>query len=261
MPRKPRQFDIGNIYHIIGRGVDGRKTFLSNQDYSRFILGLEFFNSENSVNLWDLVRGDNIGLDVESAERGLTPRKLAGGQTPLREKLEQQRENIGNPIVELMAFTLMPNHYHLIIREIITRGISRYMQKMGGYTGYFNKQYNRRGSLFESTYKCVEIKSDAQLFAVFNYVHTNPVELIEPLWKKQQVKNPDKAMSFLKEEYKWSSYRDCIGIPTFPNVINRDFLLEFFGGEENCKKEVEDWIKFKADNYVQKNQFNSKDFE
>ena len=55
MPNKPRQFEIGNIYHIIKRGVDGRKIFLSNQDYSRFILSLEFFNNENSVNLWDLV--------------------------------------------------------------------------------------------------------------------------------------------------------------------------------------------------------------
>lgn len=247
MPRKPRQFDIGNIYHIIGRGVDGRKTFLNNQDCSRFILGLEFFNSENGINLWNLVRRD----DVEDAERGLTP---------LRERLENQRKNAGKPIVELMAFTLMPNHYHLIIREIITKGISRYMQKIGGYTGYFNKQYNRRGSLFESTYKCVEIKSDAQLFVIFNYVHTNPVELIEPLWKNQQVKNFNKVIDFLKN-YKQSSYRDYIGIPSFPNVINKEFFLKIFGKEKKCKKEVEDWIRFKSDNYIRRNQFNPKDFE
>ena len=160
-----------------------------------------------------------------------------------------------------MAFALMPNHFHLIIREIIDRGISYYMQKMGGYTGYFNKQYNRKDTLFGSAYKCIEIKSDAQLFAVFNYVHTNPVELIEPLWKKQQVKNPNKAINFLEDKYKSSSCRDYIGVPTFPNVINRKFFLEFFGGEENCKKEIENWIKFKADNYVQKNLFNPKDFE
>ena len=247
MSSKPRQFGVGQFYHIIKRGVDGRKIFLKNQDYSRFILGLEFFNNEKSSDLWNLIR--------DSAEENIEE-----GPTLLREKLEKQRENIGNPIVELMAFALMPNHFHLIIKEIITRGTSRYMQKMGGYTGYFNKQYNRRGSLFESTYKCVEIKSDAQLFVVFNYVHTNPVELIEPLWKNQQVKDFKKAKEFL-ENYKWSSYRDYIGISTFSNVINREFFLKFFEGEENCKKKVEDWIRFKADNYVQKNQFNPKDFE
>ena len=61
MTSRPRQFEIENIYHIIKRGVDGRKIFLSNQDYSRFILGLEFFNDENSINLWKIVRGDNTG--------------------------------------------------------------------------------------------------------------------------------------------------------------------------------------------------------
>ena len=247
MSSRPRQFGVGQFYHIIKRGVDRRKIFLKDQDYSRFILGLEFFNSEKSSNLWNLIR--------DSTEEG-----TEGGPTLLREKIEKQKENIGNPIVELMAFALMPNHFHLIVREITDRGISHYMQKMGGYTGYFNKQYNRKDTLFGLAYKCIEIKSDAQLFAVFNYVHTNPVELIEPLWKNQQVKDFKKAKEFL-ENYKWSSYRDYIGIFTFLNVVDRKFFLKFFEGEENCKKRVEDWIKFKADNYVQKNQFNPKDFE
>ena len=248
MPNKPRQFEIGNIYHIIKRGVDGREIFLKDQDCSRFILGLEFFNNEKHIDLWSLVKGDSLNI-------------AEGPQRSLREKLEKQRKMAGKPIVELITFTLMPNHFHLIIREIINKGISYYMQKIGGFSKYFNSQYHRRGTLFESTYKCIEIKNDAHLFAAFNYVHTNAVELIEPLWKKQQVKNPDKAISFLKNEHKWSGYRDCIGIPTFPNVIKRDFLLDFFGGEENCKKEVEDWIRFKANNYIQKKLFNPKDFE
>lgn len=73
------------------------------------------------------------------------------------------------------------------------------MQKIGGYTGYFNQQYNRNGTLFDSRYKYIEIKDDAQLFAAFNYVHTNPVELVEPMWKEQKVKDFDKAKSFLKK--------------------------------------------------------------
>ena len=55
MSSKPRQFEIGKIYHIIKRGVDGRKIYLKSQDYSRFILGLEFFNDENPVELWNLL--------------------------------------------------------------------------------------------------------------------------------------------------------------------------------------------------------------
>jgi putative transposase len=248
MPRKPRQFETGNIYHIINKGVDGRKIFLNNQDYSRFTLGLEFFNSNKQINLWDFVGRSAVG--------GLNPPTADS----LTKRLETQRKNADKPIVELMAFTLMPNHYHLIIREIVLRGISLFMQKIGGYTTYFNQQYNRKGSLFESSYKYVEVKNETQLFVVFNYVHTNPIELIEPMWKNQQVKNFDKAKEFLIN-YKWSSCRDYVGISSFPNAINKQFFLEFFGNEKNCKKEIEDWIKFKADNYKQKGQFNSKDFE
>ncbi len=252
MPRKPRQFEIGNIYHIINRGVDGRDTFLKNQDYSRFILGLEFFNTKNSINIWSLITRAVAGSDPATA--------AATAEMSIRRRLENQRANMGKPIVEIMAFTLMPNHYHLILREIIAKGISLFMQKIGGYSIYFNKQNDRSGSLFQSRYKCVEIKSDAQLFAVFTYVHTNPVELIEPMWKNQQVKNFVKAKNFL-ENYKWSSYQDYIGKPMFPNVISKEFFLNFFGKEKNCKKEVENWIEFKAKNYIQNNKFNPKIFE
>ncbi len=51
MPRKPRQLSIVDAYHIINRGINGRKIFLNNQNYSRFILNLEFFNSKNSINI------------------------------------------------------------------------------------------------------------------------------------------------------------------------------------------------------------------
>lgn len=159
-----------------------------------------------------------------------------------------------------MAFALMPNHYHLIVREIIPKGISLFMQKIGGYTSYFNKQNNREGSLFQSSYKCIEIKSDAQLFTVFTYVHTNPVELIEPMWKNQQVKDLNKAKQFLKN-YEYSSYRDYINKPTFPNVTTREFFTQLFGQEKSCKKAVEDWIKFKAENYIQSNKFSLRIFE
>jgi len=248
MPRKPRQFEIGNVYHIINRGVDGRKIFLKDQDYSRFILSLEFFNTSDSADIWSLITRDGGGFNPPPAEGRI------------RERLENQRKNMSESIVELLAFALMPNHYHLIIREIIDKGISLFMQKIGGYTNYFNKQYSRNGSLFESSYRYIKAENDTKLFVDFNYVHTNPVELIEPLWKDQQVKDFDKTKEFL-ENYQWSSYRDYIGLPTFPNVINKKFFLEFFNNEENCKKTVEDWIKFKADNYKQKELFNPRDYE
>jgi len=251
MPRKPRQIDVGKIYHIFNRGVEKRKIFLKLQDYSRFILCLEFFNSDKPINIFNLIEKFNFdnpifnNSPVGTVPTGQVPARQVDYRAVMKERLEREREKPKNPIVELMAFALMPNHYHLIIREIIPGGISFFMKKIGGYSTYFNKQYERHGSLLQSRFNVVEIENDAQLSTIFTYAHTNPVELIEPGWKNFKVENPEKAMSFLKE-YENSSLRDYIGIPTFPRVTDRKFFTDFFNQGKGCEQAVEDWIKYKA---------------
>ena len=126
------------------------------------------------------------------------------------------------------------------------------MRKLSnGYTGYFNEKYDRKGvgGLFQGRYKSVRIKDDRQLLAIFNYVHTNPVELVEPRWKDLIVKNKKNALNFL-ETYKWSSYHDYMGNMKFSNVTNRDFYNDLLGSSKQCRKLAEDWISFKADNNI-----------
>lgn len=225
MPRKPRKIEVGGIYHIIKRGVEKRKIFLKPQDYSRFILALEFFNTKEHVDLWEIV--------------------ARGGTVPPQMRISKRRQSKKDSIVDLLVFTLMPNHFHLIIREIIEGGISLFMRKIGGYSWYFNKQYERVGPLFQSRYKIIPITSDEQLQITFAYVHTNPIGLFEPGWKEFKVENPQQALQKLKE-YRWSSYRDYVGIPTFPTVASRNFFLEFFKGEEKCLSIVKQWVAYKA---------------
>ena len=78
------------------------------------------------------------------------------------------------------------------------------------------------------------------------YIHTNGVSLLEPKWKERGIDNPKKVIKFL-ENYKWSSYQDCIGTKNFDSVTQRDFLLEMMGGENGCKNAVKDWIDHKKD--------------
>lgn len=228
MPRRKRQFEIGGIYHIVKRGVEKRDIFLSTQDYSRFILGLEFCNSTEPTNLWPIVA--KVGSDPTLS---------------LRERIDEARGRKEKPIVELLAFTLMPNHFHLIIREITKSGIAKYMQKLGGYSTYFNKQHERAGTLFQGRYKDVWVKDNAQLDTLFVYVHTNPIELWETGWKEFKVKDSQNTIRKL-EKYRWTSYNDYIGQERFSGVINKEFFLKFYGGEKKCHQSVEDWIKFKA---------------
>ncbi|MEX2144835.1 MAG: transposase [Candidatus Spechtbacterales bacterium] len=230
MPRKNRQFKVGGVYHIINRGVEKRNIFLKSQDYSRFILGLEFFNRRNTYNnLWELI-----------AEAGTVPASAG-------ERLNKEREKNTKPIIEILAFALMPNHYHLILREIQDGGTSLFMRKMGGYSTYFNKQNERVGPLFQGRYKAVTIENDNQLTTIFNYVHTNPIGLIESGWKDLKVKNKKKAIDYLYA-YKWSSFHDYIGQPKYPHLLQKNFYLDIFGSEKECQQVVEDWINFKAEN-------------
>ena len=225
MTRPLRQFEIGGIYHVVKRATEGRKIFRKPQDSHRFILGLEFYNNLEPANLWNLI----VGSD---------PARLG-------ERLEEQRSKKRMPITELMAFVLMPNHIHLILREIKENGISAYIQKLGGYSTYFNKQYHRTGLLFQSRFKAIRVEDDAQLNTVFSYVHTNPVELWESGWKERRVKNSERAIRKL-EDYWASSYNDYVGVSKFPHVIDRKFFLDFYGDEKRCKQAIADWVIFKA---------------
>jgi len=150
------------------------------------------------------------------------------------------------PIVEIHAFALIPNHFHLLIRQLIGKGIEIFMQKIGGYSHYFNKKYGRGGTLFQDRYKIIHIDTQEQLKNNFVYIQTNPVALVEPEWKDWKVNHPQEAIKFLEEKYLWSSYWDYIGKKNFPSVSEQEFFLKLFKGEAEIKKEVNSWILFKA---------------
>jgi len=236
MPRPLRNFATNEVYHLINRGVDSREIFSTRQDYSRFILGLELFNSKDAANIWDIVSPNSkVGSDLSG-------------------RLNDKRKANVNRIVELMAFALMPNHYHLLAREIVPGGIILFMKKLGGYASYYNKQRHRVGSLFQSRYKAILQDDETQLANTFAYIHTNPVELIEPGWKDDfEVKNPGKALEFLND-YRWSSHLDYLGRGFYANATQRTFFTDYLGGSLGCKKIAEEWIKFKASKHIDKYQ-------
>ncbi len=117
------------------------------------------------------------------------------------------------------------------------------MRKLGtGYTNYFNKKYNRAGSLFQGLFKAILVNRESHFIHLPFYIHVNPLDLIAPEWRKGEIKNIKKAINFL-ENYRWSSFLDYIGKNNFPSVTRREFLLEFFGGPEQYKKDILLWLK------------------
>ncbi len=83
-------------------------------------------------------------------------------------------EHPKTPIVDIIAYCLNPNHYHLLVKQELENGISKFMQKLaGGYTRYFNNKYKRSGSLFQGKYKAKEIKSTYGFIKLSVYVSCN----------------------------------------------------------------------------------------
>jgi len=213
------------IYHIVVRGTGDSLIFKNEDDYYRAIFSLYEFNT-------------TVLIEIRKQREKRKTAKRSGGQTSA-----DTRELL----VEILAFWFMPNHIHLLLKQIRNNGITQFMQKLGtGYAAYFNKKYNRKGHLFQGRFRAVHIKNNEQLKTVFVYIHTNGVSLIEPKWKERGIKNPQKVIKFL-ESYKWSSYPDYIGKKNFPSVTKRDFLLKVMGEEKGCKKFVENWIKYKKE--------------
>ena len=220
--RRP-QFVNNEFYHIVNRGVEQRNIFLDEEDRLRFVNSLLVFNDRKPA-FWSL-RGFWNTRNPNSLLREYKPKES---------------------LVEIHTFTLMNNHFHLLLRQLTNSGISDFMRKIGGYAYYFNKKYQRIGSLFQGRFKALLIKDENQLKNTFVYIHTNPVEIIENNWKKFEVKDPESAIKFI-EAYRWSSYPDYLTAGNFSNLLIKNFFLKLFDGKENCKQEIDAWIKFKVD--------------
>ena len=140
----------------------------------------------------------------------------------------------------------MDNHFHILMKQTQENGISNFMNKLGGYSYYFNKKYNRVGPLFQGRFKAVLIETDEQLKNAFVYINTNPVGLIQKNWKEEGIENFRKTMNFLSE-YQWSSCIDYLGKETYLNLMQKDFFIDLFGSIDDCKKEIESWLVHKVD--------------
>lgn len=195
------------IYHIYSRGVEKRTIFLDNQDYLRATHNLYEFNDENpAVNLY--------------YKQPILRSYLSYEALPHKNR---------KPIVEILAYALMPNHYHFLLRQLQHNGITDFMHKVGtGYAMYFNQRYQRNGALFQGPFQAIRITKEAHFLHLPFYIHANPLDLKFPEWRERNLKDAKASFDYLKQ-YRWSSLLDYIGIKNFPSVTERSFLTEFIG--------------------------------
>lgn len=213
MERK-KPFVEGEFYHLYNRGAEKRTIFTSVQDYKRFLMLLYLANSENDIRVGNILKNTTYE--------------------------EVFLRDLGEPLVAVGAFCLMPNHFHILATPLTKGGLSRYMLKLQtGYSMYFNTKNERDGSLFQGPFKSTHVVSDVQLAYLFAYIHLNPAKLKDLLWKTRK-KTGYKTLHTFVESYPYSSYgaylldQHIITNPTkFPN---------YFTNKGTVQSHITDWL-------------------
>lgn len=181
------------IYHVYNRGVRKEALFHDGKDYSRFLLLILTLQSD--VNLKNISRlNDRFNKKLQLDELDIS--------TEGKERF-----------VELISFCIMPNHFHIMVNQLVEGGLAKYMQKvLTAYTMYYNKKYNKTGHVFQGKYKSVFIEDDEQLVYTFIYIHKNPIDIDEDIFK-----------------YQWSSLADFLDTNRWGTYLKPEIVTDRYG--------------------------------
>jgi len=200
MPTRTTQLVNDQIYHIYNRGTEKRRIFENKREYKRFIQTLQYY-------------------------------QLQGPKPKFSNFIKYKlfNPNPNKKIVEIISYCLMPNHFHLLLKQLKEGGISEFIRKLSdSYTKYFNIKHDRVGALFQGPFKAVLMEGDEQLIHVSRYVHLNPIA------------------SFLVKnlgDYEWSSFKEYTEKGD-SNICNKNEILNFFKSQDEYKKFVLDQISY-----------------
>ncbi|PIS46966.1 MAG: hypothetical protein COT17_05820 [Elusimicrobia bacterium CG08_land_8_20_14_0_20_51_18] len=192
MPNRKVNFYENNVYHVFAKSIAGYKIFDQKNDARRFLNTVLFYNAEKPESKFSL-RGERKDDKINPGHSG--------------------------KILKIIAYCVMPTHFHLIIEPIKPENISHYMNVvLKSYSRYFNVKHNRKGPLWESRFKSVLVETDEQLLHLTRYTHLNPVTAY-------LVNKP--------EDWNFSSYKEYLGLT--------EKICEF---EDRLKIQPEQYAKF-----------------
>ena len=193
----------GKIYHIFNRGVNKGNIFLEGRDYQRFLDSLRHYKKRTSKFSYE--KDFPASNDPGSLSKGLLIDR-----------------------VEILAYCLMPNHVHMLLKQLSDNGLASFMQQlMSSFSHYINIKYRRTGPLFEGRFRNIAIETDEQLIHVSRYIHLNPLVsgIVSDLMN-----------------YPWSSYAEYVS--NKEEVVSPGKILEYFKSNHDYEKFVNDQVKY-----------------
>lgn len=213
MPYRKVPIVSEEIYHIFNRSIAGQPLFLVPTDYRRAFELINFYRYADQP-----VRFSHFKqLSVDLKQRFL----------------EEMKNRLSG--IEILAYCLMPNHVHFLVKQLQEKAISDFMRKvLHGYSSYFNLKHKRTGSLFQAMFKLVRIETDEQLAHVSRYIHLNPVTAciiqIEML-----------------ERYAWSSFSNYVANDSCDSFVATDQVLSNFRSRDAYKTFVFDQADYQRE--------------
>lgn len=220
MPVKNRNkiFKPETVYHIYNRGIDGREVFSTDDDYEYFKSILELY----------LLGPRRIG---ETRFKEDKPSVIAK-----KEKMNLKSE------VEMLAYCLMPDHFHFMLKQKTKDGITKFMRRVfTKYVMYYNRKLKRHGPLFENIYRGIEVDGREAQLHLSRFIHLNPV-----IRKVRRFGPVETVTGSNPEDYKHSSYNHYIGLYPVIWVHNESIKYsheQYRSFVESYKNEADTLIK------------------
>jgi len=203
MPIRYTPLVNNQLYHIMNRSISEQLLFPSIKEYGRFADLIGYYIYDNPPSTYSRF------LKLSNAERKRILANLA---------------DKNNRLVGIIAFCLMPTHFHLLLQQKKNNGISKFIAIItNSYAKYHNLKIQRQGPLYKGSFKAVRITTDEQLLHVTRYIHLNP-------YTSYVVKNIDDLL-----KYPHSSLQEYLNI-TETKIVEKDIVLSNFQNKESFKK-------------------------
>jgi len=201
MPRRQVYFRVGEYYHIFNHSVGEMPIFKGARECTFFLEAMRFYLQLKPQTKFSIFRNSPNSFPY----------------------------TLENKVVSIIDYCLMPNHFHLTLRQETEDGIVHFIQKLSSsFAHYYSIKYKKRGHVFEDKFKSVHLENTEQLLHLSRYIHLNPVTAYI-------VQRP--------EDYPYSSYNAFIGLSEV-DFIDTLPILENFPSVQKYKEFVTDQIDY-----------------
>ena len=219
MPGREVILATGEFYHVFNRGVASQPIIATKRNSFHFLEQMFCYQNVNTPTKYSLFKT----LDKDAQEQ-------------IRTRLNQE----ANFLVDLVSYCLMPNHFHLLLKQNQDNGISRYLSLLtNSYTRYFNTKTERKGVLFQGKFKAVRITSNEQLLHVNRYIHLNPYSgyVVKTLKELEQY-----PFSSLAKYLQPTSIKHCQSKIVMDQFKSRKSYRQFVFDQADYQKQLQ-WFK------------------